>query len=436
MKNHRLLCAAALLLLLTAGVPAMAQDEPPAANPGDTAWMLMSSALVMLMLPGLALFYAGMVRGKNVLSSLMHSMVALGVMTLQWVIIGYTLAFGPDIGGVIGGLDHLFLRGMNYETLTGDAPHQYPLYVFVMFQGMFAIITPALISGAIAERIRFSAYVLFILIWGTVIYAPLCHWVWGGGWLGERGALDFAGGTVVHISSGSSALVLCYLLGKRRGYPSGEMLPHNLGMTVLGAGLLWFGWFGFNAGSALASDANAGLAFTVTHIASAAGMCGWLIAERVHTGKASVLGGASGIVAGLVAITPAAGFVEPMWAIVIGVGAGVFCYLGVQLKHSFGYDDSLDVFGVHCIGGIWGALATGLFSTVGADDSPVGLLTSGQPGQFIEQIIGVVATLAFAMIGTLIIAKVIDATIGLRVSDESEEFGLDQTEHGETGYNI
>lgn len=426
------------LAVLVCGIPAFTQEvteaavEVAAPNSGDTAWMLISSALVMLMLPGLALFYGGMVRSKNVLSSIMHSMVALGVITLQWVVLGYTLAFGPDISGVLGGLDHLFLKGITYESLSGKEPNQIPLYVFIMFQGMFAIITPALISGAIAERIKFSTYVVFIILWATVVYDPLCHWVWGGGWLGQRGALDFAGGTVVHISSGASALIFALVLGKRRGYPSGELLPHNLTMTVLGAGLLWFGWFGFNAGSALTSGASAGLAFTVTHIASAAGMIGWLLAERFHTGKASVLGGASGIVAGLVAITPAAGFVEPMWSIVIGLGAGVFCYFGVQLKHRFGYDDSLDVFGVHGVGGSWGALATGLFATVGA----TGLLTAGNMKQFVEQAIGVVASMGYAMVMTFVLLKILDATMGLRVTIESEERGLDQTEHGETGYNF
>ena len=425
-----------VVLLLMSSVPAFAEEAPPGPDPGHTAWMLVSCALVMLMLPGLALFYAGMVRGKNVLSSLMHSMVALGVMTLQWVILGYTLAFGSDVGGVIGGLEHAFLNGIEVDSLSGDAPVTIPLYVFVMFQGMFAIITPALISGAVAERVKFSTYVVFILLWGTLVYDPLCHWVWGpNGWLGALGALDFAGGTVVHISSGVSALVFCIVLGKRRGYPSAELMPHNVTMTVLGAGLLWFGWFGFNAGSALASDASAGLAFTVTHIASAAGMIGWLAAERIYAGKPSVLGGASGIVAGLVAITPAAGFVEPMWAIVIGLLAGLFCYFGVQLKHSLGYDDALDVFGVHCVGGMWGAIATGLFATI-VDEGQEGFFITGSLSQLSIQVVSVVASLAFAGIVTYVLLLILDKTMGLRVTEECESFGLDQIEHGESGYNF
>ena len=426
--------AAACMLFLLGVAPSFAEESAATADTGDTAWMLVSSALVMLMVPGLALFYGGMVRRKNVLSSMMHSFVALGVMTIQWVLIGYSLAFGSSLGGFIGNpLDKLLLRGVTPETLFGTIPE----YVFMMFQGMFAVITPALISGAIAERVRFRTYVVFILLWGTLVYDPLAHWVWGGGWLAAGhlidglGALDFAGGTVVHLSSGVSALVAVMLLGKRRGYPSGDMLPHNLTFTLLGAGLLWFGWFGFNAGSAVASNAQAGLAFTVTHIAAASGAVGWLIAERLHQGHASALGAASGIVAGLVGITPAAGFVEPWAAIAIGLGAGVICYRGVIMKGRFGYDDSLDAFGVHGVGGAWGALATGIFATVGA----TGLVT-GNVSQFLNQIIGVVAAGAYAVIVTLILVKVLDATMGFRVTDEEEQIGLDQIEHGEVGYNF
>ncbi len=423
-----------LLAVLLVQPPVFAETSSPTANPGDTAWMLISSALVMLMLPGLALFYGGMVRRKNVLSSMMHSFVALGVMTIQWIFIGYSIAFGDSIGGFMGNpLDKFLLRGITPETLTGTIPE----YVFIMFQGMFAAITPALISGALAERIRFRTYVTFILLWGTLVYAPLAHWVWGGGWLSQGhllnglGALDFAGGTVVHLSSGISALVAVILLGKRRGYPSGDMLPHNLTFTLLGAGLLWFGWFGFNAGSAVAANAQAGLAFVVTHIAAASGAIGWLIAERIHQGRPSALGAASGIVAGLVGITPAAGFVAPWAAIIIGFGAGVICYWGVLAKGRFGYDDSLDAFGVHGVGGTWGAIATGIFATIGATG-----LVLGNFQQLVNQIIGVVAAGLYAAAVTFILVKVLDATMGFRVDDEQEQMGLDQVEHGEVGYNF
>ena len=359
---------------------------------------------------------------------MMHSFIALGVISVQWIVIGYSLAFGPDIGSFIGSLKHVMLAGITYESMSGTIP----TYVFIMFQGMFAIITPALISGAFAERIKFSTYIVFIVLWATLVYDPVCHWVWGGGWLGGIGALDFAGGTVVHISSGVSALAAVLILGKRHGYPSGEMIPHNLTMTLLGAGLLWFGWFGFNAGSALAANASAGLAFTVTHIASACGALGWLIAEKLHSGRASALGAASGIVAGLVGITPAAGFVEPAWSMVIGFGAGVICYFGVIMKYKAGYDDSLDAFGVHGIGGTWGALATGLFATVGG----AGLITGGDVKQFGMQVISVLATAAYAFIVTYIIIKILDALMGFRVEEHQEVSGLDQSIHGEAGYTL
>ncbi len=417
-------CAVGLTLCATANAGAA-----DGLDTGDTAWVLVSSALVMLMLPGLALFYGGLVRKKNVLSTMMHSFVALGIITVQWVAIGYSLAFGPDIGSFVGGLKHAFLAGISVEDLSGTIP----AYVFIMFQGMFAIITPALISGALAERIKFSAYVVFIFLWATIVYDPICHWVWGdNGWLKNLGALDFAGGTVVHISSGVSALAAVIILGKRSGFPSGEMIPHNLTMALLGAGLLWFGWFGFNAGSALAAGTSAGLAFTVTHIASACGALGWLLAEKLHAGRPSALGAASGIVAGLVAITPAAGFVEPVWAMVIGLLAGMICYAAVVMKFKFGYDDSLDAFGVHGVGGTWGALATGLFATVGG----TGLITGGNAGQFGVQLFSVVATAAYAFILTILLIKIIDAVIGFRVTEPEETVGIDQTIHGEAGYNF
>ena len=393
----------------------------------DTAWILVSSALVMLMLPGLALFYGGMVRRKNVLSTLMHSFIPLGVITVQWVLFGYSLAFGNDIGHFVGDLSKAFLIGIDFKTLSGTIPE----YLFSMFQLMFAIITAALISGGMAERVSFKAYVVFIFIWSTLVYDPICHWVWGGGWLGDLGALDFAGGTVVHIASGSAALAAALVLKKRRGFPGKLMIPHSLPLTLLGAGLLWFGWFGFNAGSALAADEMAVLAFTNTQVATGAGLIGWLLAEYMKMGKASALGAASGIVAGLVAITPAAGFVEPLWAMVIGFLSGFICFYAVVIKLKIGYDDSLDVFGIHAIGGAWGALATGLFVTIGG----TGLL-AGNLHQVWIQLVGVFAAGLYSFVITYGLVIVIDKTIGFRVDDEEEEMGLDSTQHGETGYNL
>ncbi|MDY6854185.1 MAG: ammonium transporter [Thermodesulfobacteriota bacterium] len=393
---------------------------------GNTAWMMVSSALVLLMLPGLALFYAGMVRSKNVLATMMHSFLAMAIISIQWVVIGYTLAFGPDIRGIIGGLDFFLLNGINPCTLHGDIP----LYVFIMFQGMFAIITPALISGALAERVKFSAFLLFIVLWSTVIYDPIAHWVWGeGGWLYNMGALDFAGGTVVHISSGISSLAAIIILGKRKGYLKETLIPHNMTITLLGAGLLWIGWFGFNAGSALAANTSAGLAFITTHLASSSAALSWLLYEWKHQGRPSALGFASGIVAGLVAITPAAGFVKPGPAIIIGLVAGILCYRAVLLKVKIGYDDSLDVFGIHGVGGIWGALATGIFVTIGGS----GVL-AGNYSQLVVQFVGILATVFYAFVGTYIIILVLDKIVGLRVSEEDEVIGLDQTQHGEIGY--
>ncbi|MGW8312561.1 MAG: ammonium transporter [Desulfuromonadales bacterium] len=393
---------------------------------GDTAWMLVSSALVLVMLPGLALFYAGMVRSKNVLSTSMHTFAALAIIGVQWVAFGYSLAFGGS-GSLIGNLDHLFLNGITPDSLNGTIP----TYVFVMFQGMFAIITPALISGAVAERMKFSTYCVFILLWATLVYDPLCHWVWGeGGWLLSLGALDFAGGTVVHLSSGISALMVAMLLGKRIGYPQERMTPHNLPMTLLGAGLLWFGWFGFNAGSALSSGGSAALAFTTTQAAAAAGALAWMLIEWFHAGKPSALGAASGIVAGLVVITPAAGFVTPGWGLLMGLSAGLFCYLGVMMKHRFGYDDSLDAFGVHGVGGAWGAIATGIFASVGATG-----LIGGNFQQLLIQLLGVAAAGIYAAVVTLVLLFILGKTMGLRVEKDDERMGLDQTSHSETGYN-
>ena len=403
---------------------ALAAEGP---NSGDTAWMLVSSALVLVMLPGLALFYGGMVRSKNVLSTSMHTFTAMAIIGVQWVVFGYSLAFGGS-GAIIGGFDNLFLNGITLDSLSGTIP----TYVFVMFQGMFAIITPALISGAVAERMKFSTYCVFILLWSTLVYDPLCHWVWGdGGWLLELGALDFAGGTVVHLSSGISALVIALMLGKRIGYPMERMTPHNLPLTLLGAGLLWFGWFGFNAGSALSSGGSAALAFTTTQTAAAAGALSWILIEWIHTGKPSALGAASGIVAGLVVITPAAGFVTPGWALLMGLTAGGICYGGVMMKHRLGYDDSLDAFGIHGVGGAWGAIATGLFASVGATG-----LIGGNFQQLWVQLIGVVAAGAYAAVVTLALIFVLDKLMGLRVEKDDERMGLDQSAHSETGYNF
>ncbi len=415
------------LLLGFVLLPLSAYAEEGGIDKGDTAWILVSTALVMLMTPGLAFFYGGMVRRKNVLGTMMHSFFILCLISVQWVLWGYSLAFGPDIGGIVGGLDYLGLNGVGQEP-NGTIPH----LAFMMFQGMFAIITVALITGAFAERLKFSALLIFSLLWATIVYDPLCHWVWGGGWLGDLGALDFAGGTVVHISSGVSALVAAMVIGRRRGYPREPMPPHNLGYTLLGTALLWFGWFGFNAGSALAADGIAAVAFVATNTATAAAALMWIFVEWAHRGKPTLLGGASGAVAGLVAITPAAGFVGPVSSILIGAGAGLFCYIAVSiLKPRLGYDDSLDVFGIHGIGGMWGAVATGLFASVGAQG-----LFFGNAAQVGIQIVGVLATVVLASVATFVILKITDVITGLRVTEEEEVEGLDLSQHGESGYNL
>lgn len=400
---------------------------------GNTAFILVSCALVMLMTPGLALFYGGMVQQKNVLSTIMHSVFALGLVTLTWVTVGYSLAFGQSHGGFIGGLDHLFLEGVGLEPREGQTiPH----ILFMAFQGMFAVITCAIISGAYAERIKFSSYLVFTLLWSVLVYAPLAHWVWApGGWLLELGAIDFAGGTVVHISSGVSALVAAVVVGKRLGYPTVRHAPHNLTMTLLGAGLLWFGWFGFNGGSALAADGLASLAFVNTHIAAALGALGWAAIEYVRIRKVTALGVASGLVAGLVGITPAAGFVSPVSAMVIGVLAGLVCYGGVLLKNRFGYDDSLDAFGIHGVGGIAGALLTGIFASKAMNPAGSGLV-DGNTGLIVAQLAGVGAAAAFAGVLTWVLLKVIDKTMGLRPTRDDEREGLDANLHGESGYSL
>ncbi|SNB45194.1 ammonium transporter [Geobacter sp. DSM 9736] len=421
----------------------------PVLNTGDTAWMLVSSALVLFMIPGLAFFYGGMVRQKNVLSTLMHSFVAMGIVGVQWAVIGYSLAFGPDVGGgLLGDFSKALLNGLIsfkdgapvytlFQNVASE-PGSIPEYVFAMYQCMFAMITVALISGALAERVKFSAYCLFVLLWTTLVYDPLAHWVWMvDGWLFKKGALDFAGGTVVHLSSGISALAVLIFLGKRHGFPHERMAPHSLPLTMLGVGMLWFGWFGFNAGSAIVgvnnSDAAgglAGLAFATTTIAPAAAGLSWMLAEWIHAGKPSALGFGSGVVAGLVVITPAAGFVQPGAAIIMGLAAGVVCYLGVLMKARLKYDDSLDAFGVHGIGGTFGAILTGVFASVGATG-----LMSGNFSQFMTQLIAVVAAGAYAFLVTIGIAFLLDKTIGLRVEKEDEIMGLDTTQHSESAYN-
>ena len=398
---------------------------------GDTAFIMVSSALVMLMTPGLALFYGGMARSKNVLGTIMHSFICLGVVTLVWVFWGYTLSFGHSIGGLIGGLDYLGLKGVGMEPLEGSTiPH----LVFMVFQCMFAVITPALITGAFAERMKFSAFLVFVVLWVTLVYTPMCHWVWGGGWMARLGALDFAGGAVVHMSSGASALAAVLVIGKRRGYGTEAFIPHNLPMTILGAGLLWFGWFGFNAGSALAANGLAASAFVATHIAAAAATVSWLLVEWYHRGEPTTLGAASGAVAGLVAITPAAGYVGPMASVAIGLAAGLICYGGILLKSKFGYDDALDVVGIHGVGGAFGALATGLLAR--PDINEAAGLFFGNPMQLAIQAISVVATIVFCFVMTFIILKILKATMGLRVDEEDEVKGLDLSLHSETGYNL
>ncbi len=417
---------APLAILLLAGPAAAEEAAASGLNSGDVAWILTSSALVLMMtIPGLAFFYGGLVRGKNVLSVLMHCFICAGLISITWVLWGYSIAFGGE-GALWGGLSKLGLAGVSH---IAGPEENIPEQLFMVFQLMFAIITPALIAGAIAERMKFSAFFLFVLLWSTFIYSPLCHWVWGeGGWLGARGALDFAGGTVVHISSGVSALVAVLLLGRRQGFGREPLMPHNLPFTVMGAGLLWVGWFGFNAGSALAADGSAVAAFVNTNTATGAAVMGWVFTEWISRGKPTALGAATGAVAGLVAITPAAGFVTPLGSIVIGMVAGFLCYQACNLKSKLGYDDALDVVGVHGVGGTWGALATGVLASEAVGG------TAGGMGQLIEQIIGVLATYAFAGGGTFVILQIVKATVGLRVHEDDESQGLDLSEHSETAY--
>jgi len=409
----------------------------PTATPGlkeaDTAFIMICAAMVLLMTPGLGLFYGGMVHRKNVLSTFQQSFVLMGAMAVQWVVIGYSLAFGSDqFGGLIGGLDYVFLKdvGLDPHPVYGPTiPHQ----LFMIFQCMFAVITPALISGAFAERIKFSGYLVFSLLWATFVYSPVAHWVWGGGWIGQMGALDFAGGLVVHLISGVAALVCCLVVGRRNGHGQVEMHPHNLTMTALGTGLLWFGWFGFNAGSALAANKSAVAAFVNTNVAAAAATIGWVALEWILKGKGTVLGACSGAVAGLVVITPAAGFVAPMSALMMGLIATVFCYTAIMMKNKLGYDDSLDVVGIHGAGGLLGALLTGVFAQAGITNDVNGLI-NGNAAQMMPQVISVLAAGGYSLVVSAILALLVNATIGMRVSAEDEDAGLDLSQHGERGY--
>lgn len=399
-------------------------------QPADTAFILICAALVMFMTPGLALFYGGLTRNKNVLGTIMHSFIMLAVATLVWVAVGYSLAFGDDIAGVIGSLKYAFLYGVGAEPaeIAPTIPHT----TFMIFQCMFAVITPALISGAYAERIKFSGFLVFSVLWLLVVYCPMAHWVWGGGWMAEMGALDFAGGAVVHMSSGAAALAAAIVLGYRRGYGQAPFIPHNIPMTVLGAGILWFGWFGFNAGSALAANGLASSAFVTTHVATAAAALAWIAMERIVSGKPTTLGAASGAVAGLVVITPAAGFVTPMGALLMGLSGGAICYGGIFLKHKLGFDDALDVVGIHGVGGTWGAIATGIFAN-SAVNGKSGLL-QGDVHQFLVQVVSVVATWVFCFGASYLLLKFTDMVVGLRVTPEEEEAGLDMSQHNESGY--
>jgi len=427
--NRATVVISPLLLALLPGL-VMAQDE---LNSGDTAWMLTSTALVLFMtIPGLSLFYAGMVRAKNALSVMMQCFTITCVVTVLWALYLYSLAFGDDIGGFVGGLGKAMMAGVGVDSVSGSIPET----VFSMFQLTFAIITPALIVGAFAERMKFSAMLWFMVLWVTLVYAPVAHWVWGGGWLGAQGVLDFAGGTVVHINAGVAGLVAALVLGKRRGYPNTPMKPSNLVLTFVGAGMLWVGWFGFNAGSELAADGTAGMAMMVTQIATAAAALTWMFLEWMKYGKPSGLGLVSGAVAGLVAITPASGFVGPMGALVIGIAAAFCCYMAVvKIKRSLGYDDSLDAFGVHGVGGFVGAILTGVFVDAGLGGS--GLAEGVSMGQqVVKQFLGAGATIVYCGVVSFILLKIIDVVIGLRATDEQEQMGLDLALHEEPGYNL
>jgi Amt family ammonium transporter len=432
-----LLFLLAFLLVTAIATAVAAADAPPAIDTGDTAWVLMASALVLLMTPGLAFFYGGLVRRKNILSVLMQCFIIMCLISIQWVLFGYSLSFGPDVHGIIGNLDWFGLKGVGLGVFKDYAP-TIPHQAFMIFQMMFAIITPALIIGAFAERMKFAAFAVFTLLWATLVYDPVCHWVWGiGGFARNWGALDFAGGTVVHINAGIAALVAALVLGKRIGYPDNVAPPHNLPFAVLGAGLLWFGWFGFNAGSALGSGALATSAFVATHVATAAAGLTWSLIEWAKHGRPTVLGIITGAVAGLVAITPASGFVNPMGAIWIGIGAAGLCYCSaVLLKAKLGYDDTLDAFGVHGVGGIWGAIATGLFATKTVNAAGADGLFYGNPAQLWIQVKATLVTVVWSLVMSFVLLKAVNAVMGARASERDERIGLDLTGHQESAYTV
>ncbi len=425
------LALASFLVLVPAGL--MAEPVTVAVDTGTTAWMLTSTTLVLLMIPGLAMFYGGLVRTKNVIGTMMHSFAAMAVIGVLWMVVGYATSFGPGIlGGFMGWKKEYFLlQGIDESILSQGIPE----YVYAMFQGKFAIITPALIAGAFAERVRFRTYILFIALWSLLVYNPVCHWVWASdGFLAHLGALDFAGGTVIHITSGVSGLVVALLLGSRRGYPKTAMHPNNLVMTLMGAGLLWVGWFGFNAGSAVSSGLDTARALTLTQVAAASGACGWMLIEGIHHGKATSLGFASGVLAGLVVITPAAGFVTPVGALLLGFVASGVCYSAIQLKNRLGYDDTLDVFGIHGVAGIFGAIGLVLFLRPGfVNAQSAGWSSLHQLG---VQSLAVVIAFVYAAVVTLVIAFILQKTIGFRVKENEEMAGLDNSQHAEQGYGL
>ncbi|MER8233888.1 ammonium transporter [Streptomyces sp. NPDC094049] len=411
--------------------------EAPGLSAANTGFMLICSALVMLMTPALAFFYGGMVRVKSTLNMLMMSFISLGIVTILWVLFGFSVAFGTDIGSLVGwSSDYVGLSGIGITELWDG--YTIPVYVFAVFQLMFAVITPALISGALADRVKFTAWALFVTLWATIVYFPVAHWVWGaGGWLFEMGVIDFAGGTAVHINAGAAALGVILVIGKRVGFKKDPMRPHSLPLVMLGAGLLWFGWFGFNAGSWLGNDDGVGaVMFVNTQVATAAAMLAWLAYEKIRHGAFTTLGAASGAVAGLVAITPAGGSVSPLGAIAVGAVAGLACALAVGLKYRFGYDDSLDVVGVHLVGGVLGSLLVGLFATGGVQSDAKGLFYGGGLEQLGKQAIGVVAVLAYSLVASALLALVIDRTMGMRVPEDDEVSGIDQVEHAETAYDF
>lgn len=402
-------------------------------NSGDTAWVLVSAALVFIMTPAVALFYGGMVRSKNVLSTIMQAMFILGMISVEFILLGYTMAFGSDVNGLIGDLSKVGLAGVGYNLLDGGT---IPELAFVAFQCMFAALTPALITGAFAERMKFKGFALLMLLWAIFIYNPMAHWVWGGGFLAQLGALDFAGGLVIHILSGVSGLTICILLGKRHGYGKRAIVPHNIPMTVLGASILWIGWFGFNAGSALGANELAANAFLVTHVAAASGLLGWVLVEWIRHGKPTVIGAVSGCVAGLVAITPAAGYVTILPSVAIGLIGGIVCYFAVAVvKAKLGYDDSLDAFGVHGVGGMWGAIATGLWATTSVNPDGANGLFYGETDLFIAQIISIGVAVIFAVVGSTVLYKFVELIVSLRANEAEEVSGLDLVEHDERGYN-